>query len=88
MTTTPAEAADDRTPWHTLPTDEVFARLDAGPGGLTGSEADRRLAEHGPNALPDAEGVPAWRRVLRLLVDPMILVLAVAAVVSAVVARE
>lgn len=88
MTTRTAPATDDPIAWHTLPTDEVFARLDAGPAGLTAEEAARRRAEHGPNALPDAARVPAWRKVLRLLVDPMILVLVVAAVVSALVARE
>ncbi|MET3859764.1 Ca2+-transporting ATPase [Dietzia sp. 2505] len=77
-----------RTPWHTLPTAEVVSRLGAGSNGLTRAEASRRLAEHGPNTLPVAAGVPAWRRVLRLLRDPMIMVLAVAAVVSAVISRE
>nr|WP_241725871.1 cation-translocating P-type ATPase [Dietzia sp. DQ11-38-2] len=77
-----------RTPWHTLPTAEVVSRLGAGSNGLTRAEASRRLAVHGPNTLPVAAGVPAWRRVLRLLRDPMIMVLAVAAVVSAVISRE
>ncbi|WP_216694244.1 cation-translocating P-type ATPase [Dietzia psychralcaliphila] len=89
MTTTDrATKTDQRTPWHTLPTAEVVSRLGAGSNGLTRAEASRRLAEHGPNALPEAAGVPAWRRVLRLLRDPMIMVLAVAAVVSAVISRE
>ena len=35
MTTRTAPATDDPIAWHTLPTDEVFARLDAGPAGLT-----------------------------------------------------
>ncbi|AVZ41125.1 ATPase [Dietzia sp. JS16-p6b] len=77
-----------RTPWHALPTAEVVSRLGAGSNGLTRAEASRRLAVHGPNTLPVAAGVPAWRRVLRLLRDPMIMVLAVAAVVSAVISRE
>ena len=57
MTTRTAPATDDPIAWHTLPTDEVFARLDAGPAGLTAEEAARRRAEHGPNALPDAARV-------------------------------
>lgn len=32
------------------------------PHGLTGTEAARRLAQDGPNALPAARIVPAWRR--------------------------
>ncbi|QGW24482.1 MULTISPECIES: cation-translocating P-type ATPase [unclassified Dietzia] len=89
MTTTDrAPETDLRTPWHALPTAEVVSRLGAGSNGLTRAEASRRLAVHGPNTLPVAAGVPAWRRVLRLLRDPMIMVLAVAAVVSAVISRE
>ncbi|MCT1516264.1 cation-translocating P-type ATPase [Dietzia cercidiphylli] len=89
MTTTGRETtAEQRTPWHTLPTAEVVSRLGAGSNGLTRAEAVRRRAEHGPNTLPEAAGVPAWKRVLRLLRDPMIMVLAVAAVVSAVISRE
>ncbi|MBB1023653.1 cation-transporting P-type ATPase [Dietzia sp. DQ12-76] len=87
-TTDRAPETDLRTPWHTLPTAEVVSRLGAGSNGLTRAEASRRLAVHGPNTLPVAAGVPAWRRVLRLLRDPMIMVLAVAAVVSAVISRE
>ncbi|MBB1030848.1 cation-translocating P-type ATPase [Dietzia sp. SLG310A2-38A2] len=89
MTTTDrATEPEQRTPWHTLTTAEVVARLGAGSNGLTRAEASRRRAEYGPNTLPVAAGVPAWRRVLRLLRDPMIMVLAVAAVVSAVISRE
>ncbi|MDO8393732.1 MAG: cation-transporting P-type ATPase, partial [Dietzia sp.] len=89
MTTTDrAPETDRRTPWHTLSTAEVVSRLGAGSNGLTRAEAVRRRAEHGPNTIPEAAGVPAWKRVLRLLRDPMILVLAVAAVVSAVISRE
>ncbi|MFN3339300.1 MAG: cation-translocating P-type ATPase [Dietzia sp.] len=89
MTTTDrAPETGQRTPWHTLPTAEVVSRLGAGSNGLTRAEASRRLSEHGPNTLSVAAGVPAWRRVLRLLRDPMIMVLAVAAVVSAVISRE
>ena len=89
MTTTErAPGPGERIPWHTLATGEVLSRLGAGPDGLTRSEASRRLGEYGPNTLPVPARVPAWRRVLRLLADPMILVLVVAAVVSAVVSRE
>ena len=87
-TTDPAAAGSTTPAWHTREPQEVLAELGAGPSGLSAAEAARRLAGYGPNALPDAAGIPAWRRVLRLLADPMIAVLAVAAVVSAVVSRE
>ncbi|MBB0989960.1 cation-translocating P-type ATPase [Dietzia kunjamensis] len=86
-TRTPAESGPP-TPWHTLAPAEVLSRLGAGPDGLTSAEAGARLVRHGPNTLPEAERVPGWRRVARLLADPMILVLAVAAAVSAGVSRE
>ena len=38
--------------WHAAPADEVLARLGTRGGGLTSAEADRRLAELGPNDLP------------------------------------
>ena len=34
------------------------------PKGLSSAEAARRLAEHGPNALPEAEPVSIWQRLL------------------------
>ena len=94
MTTIPAGggagagADHGQAPWHALGAEEVLSRLGAGAGGLTRAEAARRLTEHGPNTLPSAGRVPPWRRLLRLLADPMIIVLAVAAGVSAGVSRE
>ncbi|UVE95122.1 HAD-IC family P-type ATPase [Dietzia sp. B32] len=89
MTTTRSAAESGTpTPWHALPPEEVLSRLGTGPGGLSSTEAGERLAGHGPNTMPDAAPVSALRRVARLLADPMILVLAVAAAVSAGVSRE
>ncbi|KAA0917333.1 cation-translocating P-type ATPase [Dietzia sp. ANT_WB102] len=83
-----AGASGAQTPWHTLPPQDVLSRLGAEPGGLSSGEAERRLAQYGPNALPSSARVPAWQRVLRLLADPMVLVLGIAAAVSASVSRE
>jgi calcium-translocating P-type ATPase len=41
--------------WHARPAEEALARLAVPAHGLTGEEAKRRLAEHGPNELPEAE---------------------------------
>lgn len=54
--------------------------VDAAPaGGLSSDEAARRLASHGPNEIPAEPRISMWRRVLRQLRDPLILVLLVAA---------
>ena len=79
----------DDPPWHALEPAETLARLDVDPSrGLSAAEAAGRRAECGPNEMAHAAAVPAWRKVLGLLSDHMTLVLVVAAVVSAVVARE
>lgn len=50
--------------------------------GLDVEEAARRLVEDGPNALRAAPLVPAWRKLLAQLQDPLIYLLLVAIVVS------
>ncbi|MGK2928971.1 MAG: cation-transporting P-type ATPase, partial [Acidimicrobiales bacterium] len=79
----------DTAPWHTLTTEEVAERLEVDPElGLSSGEAERRLAEVGPNKLEEKEEQPFWRRVLALLTEPMTVVLIVAALVSAFVSGE
>ena len=42
--------------WHNLPAGEALARLNINPvQGLPRDEAVRRLAEHGPNTLPETK---------------------------------
>ncbi|MGN6576490.1 MAG: cation-translocating P-type ATPase [Nocardioides sp.] len=50
--------------------------------GLTGEEAARRLAEHGPNTLPTAPPRSIASRVLGQLRDPMLMLLVAAAAVT------
>ncbi|MBO1751773.1 cation-transporting P-type ATPase [Actinotalea sp. BY-33] len=86
---TPAAPSSDAPVWHTLAPDEVAHRLDVDPRhGLDEGTVGERLAEHGRNELTQAAGVPTWRKVLKLLTEPMTVVLVLAAVVSAVVTRE
>jgi Ca2+-transporting ATPase len=76
-------------PWHALAAEEVTSRLEVNPRvGLSSVEAVRRLERYGPNQLAEAPREPRWRAFLRQFQSPMILILMVAAVVSAVVARE
>ncbi|WP_127843064.1 cation-translocating P-type ATPase [Actinomyces wuliandei] len=51
--------------------------------GLTAAEASRRLAANGLNDLPSEPAVPAWRRLLSQLNDPLIHLLLAAVVISA-----
>jgi magnesium-transporting ATPase (P-type) len=50
--------------------------------GLSSAEAARRLARDGPNALRQTPPVPAWRRLIGQLRDPLIYLLLAAIVVS------
>lgn len=43
--------------------------------GLSHAEAARRLAECGSNALPEAEPVRLWQRLLRQFMSPLIYIL-------------
>ncbi|WP_051329444.1 cation-transporting P-type ATPase [Geminicoccus roseus] len=46
--------------WHALPAEDVLGSFAAARSGLSSEEARRRLAEHGPNSLPE----PATRHPL------------------------
>ena len=52
--------------------------------GLTSAEAKKRQEQYGPNKLKDAEKKSTFRRFLDQLKDPMLIILMVAAAVSAV----
>jgi Ca2+-transporting ATPase len=70
--------------WHVLSTEQVFAHLNAVPAGLTSAEATRRLAEHGPNELRAAGRVSPWAVLLGQFKNVLIVILLVAAALSAV----
>ncbi len=68
---------------HQLGVAELVGRLGTDPGrGLTLAEVQRRLAEHGPNELPDEAPKPWWRILLRQFASPLIYILFVASVIS------
>ena len=64
-------------------TEEVLQNLDADVGGLTSQEAQKRLSKYGPNKLKEAEKISMFRRFLNQLKDPMLIILMIAAAVSA-----
>ena len=51
--------------------------------GLSSSEAAQRLAKHGPNKLKEEEKTPLWIRFFQQMADPMVIMLIVAAAISA-----
>ncbi len=67
-------------------TDEVFSELQTQETGLTAAEAEKRLAENGPNKLKEGKKKSIWRRLFEQFCDPMILILIAAAAISAITA--
>ncbi len=65
------------------PTEEVLSDLKTTENGLSSSEAEKRLAEHGKNKLEEAKKDSALKRFFNQMKDPMIIILIVAAAVSA-----
>ncbi|HSF62850.1 MAG TPA: HAD-IC family P-type ATPase, partial [Paracoccaceae bacterium] len=68
---------------HAAEVAAVLAALKTTAGGLTTSEAARRLAQHGPNRLPQARGRGAILRFLSHLNNVLIYVLLASSVVTA-----
>lgn len=68
--------------WHSVDAREAFPLLGADEAGLNGDEARRRLAEHGPNRLPQGKRRGQVARFFRQLNNLLIYVLIAAAVLS------
>ena len=52
------------------------------PRPLTSAQASHRLQQFGPNTLPQPRLLPLWRRILRAVRDPLVLVLLAAIVLT------
>jgi P-type Ca2+ transporter type 2C len=87
MTTDAAEKAGyDEVAWYLLAPAQATARLEVTPDqGLSSPEAATRLAQHGPHELVERGGRSSWRIILEQLTGTLVLILIVAAVVSALV---
>lgn len=72
--------------YHDKTADEVLKAMDATESGLSSAEADKRIAEFGKNALAEGKKKSLIVKFLEQFKDIMIIVLLVAAVVSAVIA--
>ena len=76
------EAPSETLSWHALEEDGIFSRLQTSPGGLTGEEAARRLAQFGPNTLPAKKPPGALAITIHQFKSPLIYILLVAGVIS------
>ena len=66
-----------------LSQDAVLAELQTTETGLTTAQAEERLQKYGPNKLKEAEKPSLLQRFLSQLKDPMLIILMIAAAVSA-----
>lgn len=70
--------------WHNLEISDVFTLLNSRPDGLSWAEAQRRLAEFGPNELAGQQKISAWKIFLEQFKNFLIIILLVAVLLSAV----
>ena len=68
---------------YTLSTQEVLQQLGVDGSGLSTAEAQRRREQYGPNKLKEAEKATWLQRFVQQLKDPMLIILMIAALVSA-----
>jgi magnesium-transporting ATPase (P-type)/predicted PurR-regulated permease PerM len=68
--------------WHSLPVEQVFGELNSSPDGLSASEAETRLREHGPNRIERGPRRSWLRILLHQLADPLVYVLLAAALLA------
>jgi P-type Ca2+ transporter type 2C len=68
--------------WHALDPEALFEHLNSGREGLDATEASQRLERTGPNSLEAEDGVSPWRLLARQVHNPLIYLLACAAVLS------
>ncbi len=75
-------------PWHTLERDAALTALDTSTtAGLTTTEAETRLAQHGPNALVERGARSPWAILWEQLTAIMVVILIGAGLLSAVLGK-
>lgn len=70
--------------WHSLKEEEVFEILKSSPGGISEEEAKVRLKTYGRNELREKKKIPLWLKFLNQFKSPLIFILLLAIVVSAI----
>lgn len=70
--------------WYRFEREEVVRKCETRFEGLTASEAKERLKEYGPNRLPEEESISKLKILLHQFTSPLIYILFVAAIVTAI----
>ncbi|MFO0900837.1 MAG: magnesium-translocating P-type ATPase [Pirellulales bacterium] len=81
---------DDRRPrdrpglaeYWSVPSEQLFRALQASPQGLSAEDAERRLADYGPNALKAGSQATALGLLFNQFRSPLVLILVFAAIIS------
>jgi len=71
--------------WHSLHIEEVYSQMGSSPRGLTHEMVEERQREFGLNQIAEKRKKPLWLLFLHQLKDFMILVLAIAAIISGII---
>src|SRR3990172_4530609 len=69
--------------WYQLPVKEILQKLVTSEEGLTDNEATKRLKQYGLNKLVEEENISRLKILLHQFTSPLIYILHVAAVVTA-----
>src|SRR3989338_7538313 len=69
--------------WYQLPVKEILQKLGTSEEGLTDNEATERLKQYGMNKLVEEENISRLKILLHQFTSPLIYILLVAAVVTA-----
>ena len=73
--------------WYTKELNQVFNELNTRQGGLTEDEANKRLEKYGANNLKEKKKESLFIKFIKQFNDFMIIVLIIAAIISAIVAK-
>jgi P-type Ca2+ transporter type 2C len=76
------ERKNAKSEWFSSESETVLEKLGSSPGGLSQSEAEKRLSETGPNSLEAKEGVSKTKLLLSQVNNPLIFLLFAAAGIS------
>ncbi|PSL06345.1 cation-translocating P-type ATPase [Cecembia rubra] len=68
--------------WHSIGEEDVYNILKTSANGIDTKEAKVRLANFGPNKLPDKHKISIWKIIFSQLFNPLIFILIAAAVAS------
>ena len=74
---------EEKTETHTVPLQKLFEQLASSEQGLMAEEASKRLDKYGPNDTTGLKHTPPVVQFLRLFLNPLVAILLVASVVSA-----